>query len=202
MPASPDVLSVLHLLVLSAFVGVTSVAMLVALISRLRIQRTLLVWRTGPVTGIPIGPSLFLGLVAAALGYSAWTGVSVPTHVLIGYPAGGLFWFAATWLARSVVVTEYGMIHDVSRISRAVAWGQVVDYFTTHRDGRLLFVFLYLDDDDTRQRLDLHVPETHAGPFHHIVDRKLDARFQFSAKQAFDEETLDETGGEFGAAGP
>lgn len=198
MPASPDVLFVVHLFVLSAFVGVTSVSMLVALISRVRIQRTLLVWRTGPLTGLPIGPSLFLLVVCGGLAYAGWTGTHVPNHVLIGYPAGGVFWFVATWLARSVVITEYGIVHDVSRISRSVAWGQIVDYVATCRDEQPHYVFFYLDEDDVRRRLDLPLPHTHAASFRGIVARKLDARFQFSVKQAFDEETLDEPGGEFG----
>lgn len=187
MPASADVLSVLHLLFLSAFVGVTSVSMLVALISRMRIQRTLLVWRTGPMTGFPVGPSLFLAAVGAGFAVAVWNDVSLAPSVWIGYPAGGLFWLVATWLARSVVITEYGIIHDVSRISRAVAWGQVVDYFTTTRNGTPHFVFFYMEED-ARHRLDLPVAEPAAPAFQNIVSRKLDARFAFTARQAYDEE--------------
>jgi len=190
MPEPADVLSVLHLVLLSAFVGVTAISMIVALASRLRIQRTLLTWRHGPLTSFPLGPSMFLLLVGAGFVYCGWVGQEVPATVVVGYPAGGFFWFVATWLARSIVVTEYGMIPDVSRIRRSVAWGQVVDYVRTTREGQPHYVFFYLDDDGSRERMDLPVPAKVEAEFERIVSRKLDARFAFSAKQAFDEETL------------
>jgi hypothetical protein len=195
MPAAADVLSVLHLLLLSAFVGGTSVAMLVALIQRLRVTRPVLVWRTGPITGMPLGPLLFLVLVGAGLGGATWMGQSVPPSAWIGYPAGGLFWFVATWLARSIVVTEYGIIHDVTRIHRAVAWNQVVDYFETTRGRQPHVVFFYRDHDGTRSRLDLPVAAAQVEAFRALVQQKLDARLQLSPEQAFDEETLDELDG-------
>jgi hypothetical protein len=198
MPEPADVLSVLHLALLSAFVGVTAISMIVALASRLRIQRTLLTWRSGPLTSFPLGPSLFLLLVGAGFVYCGWTGQEVPASVVVGYPAGGLFWFVAAWLSRSLVVTEYGIIPDVGQIRRAVAWGQVVDYFRTSRNGVPHYVFFYLDDDGARQRLDLPVPASVDGEFQAIVSQKLDARFAFSTKQAFDEESLDEQEGDVG----
>lgn len=194
MPAAADVLSVLHLLLLSTFVGGTSVAMLVALINRLRVTRPVLAWRTGPVTGLPLTPLLFLALAVGGLSGATWMGQSVPPSVWIGYPAGGLFWFAAAWLARSIVVTEYGIIHDVNRLHRAVAWSQIVDYVETTRRNRPHFVFLYRDDDGARSRRDLPVAEAQADAFRTLVQQKLDARLQLSPGQALDEETLDELG--------
>lgn len=192
MPAAEDVFSVLHVVFLSAFVGVTSISMLVALIGRLRVRRPLLVWRTGPLTNIPLGPSLFLLLVAFALSVTTWTGQSVAPSAWIGYPAGGVFWFIATWLARSVVVTQYGIIHDISRVHRAVAWAQIVDYFETTRQGHRYFVFFYRDGDDSQARLDLPVPERKREAFDRLVAQKLATRLHLSPKHAFDEETLDE----------
>lgn len=192
MPAAEDIFSVLHVVFLSAFVGVTSVSMLVALISRLRIKRPLLVWRTGPLTRIPLGPSIILVLVAFTLGVMAWTGQSVAPSAWIGYPAGGVFWLIATWLVRSVVVTEYGVIHDINRMHRAVAWAQIVDYVETTRRGRPHFVFFYRDDDQTQSRLDLPVPEGKSKAFGRLVTQKLASRLHLSPEHAFDEETLDE----------
>lgn len=163
-----------------------SVAMLYALISRLRLCRPRLSWSCGSYCRIPIGPSLFLVAVAAALAAAYWTGRPVQPHVLVGYPAGGLFWWIATWLAQSVVVTEYGIVHDVTRISRAVAWGQVVDYAVAARDRHHHYVFFYDDPDDEqpRQRLDVRVPNAHAADFAEVVAHKLDARFHFTDRQA------------------
>jgi hypothetical protein len=186
MPGLADLAAFVHAAVLSAFVVVTSVAMLYALISRMRLCRPVLSWQCGRYCRLPIGPSLFLAAVAAALAAAYWTGRPVQPHVLIGYPAGGIFWWIATWTATSVVITEYGIVHDVTRISRAVAWGQVADYAVTARDGHHHYVFFYDDPDENhpRQRLDVRVPNAHAAAFAEIVAEKLDARFHFTARQA------------------
>jgi hypothetical protein len=196
MFAGVDLISVLHIVLLFAFVGATSVSMLVALINRLRVKRSLLVWQERTPARVPLGPALFLACVAAGLGTAAWVDYFVPAAVVIGYPAGGLFWLVAAWIGRTVVVTEYGIIHDVNRISRAVAWGRIVDYFSTTRNGQPHFVFFYLDDEDRRRRLDLPVPKRRAAAFREAVARKLDARFRFSADRLVDEETLGEQGGD------
>lgn len=194
MPSVTDLVTVLHRIALSAFVGVTSASMLVAVLSRLRLRRPLLVWRQfGPYrfTRFPVGPILFLLLVAGGIGHAGLTGRPVPPAVLVGYPAGGLFWFVATWLSRSVVVTEYGIVPDVHRVRRAVVWSQIVDYFTTTRDGQSHFVFFYRGSDGDRRRLDLPVPEAHAPVVREIVERKLDARFSVSGDDVYGEEGID-----------
>lgn len=194
MPPTADLVTVLHRIALSAFVGVTSVSMLVGVLSRLRLRRPLLVWRrSGPVpfTRLPLGPLLFLLLAAGGIGHAWVTGRSVPPAVLVGYPAGGLFWFVATWLTRSVVVTEYGIVPDVTRLHRAVVWSRIVDYFATTRQGQLRFVFFYRESDGGRRRLDLPVPEVHAARVRDIVERKLDARFAVSNEEVYDEEGID-----------
>ncbi len=198
MPSLADVFSVIHYGVLTAFVGITSVSMLVAVVARLRIRRPLLVWRTGPISRYPIGPSLFLVGVAGGLAYAFIAGRSVPPSVMIGYPAGGVFWFVATWLARSVVVTEYGLVHDLSRLHRAVAWSQIVDYAETTQDDGAHLIFFYRDEDDRQHRLDLPVPEACLRDLREIVHEKLDARYMSFAKQAYGPGIFDRPGDFFG----
>jgi len=191
IPPVSDLIPTLHRIALFAFVGVTSISMLVAIVGRLRLRRPLLVWRrSGPLTRMPLGPSLFLLLVAAGMGHAWLVGRPVPLPVLIGYPAGGIFWFVATWLIRSVVITEYGIVHDVNRIHRAVVWSQIVDYFSATRGGQPHFVFFYRDSDGKRRRFDLLVPEKHAAALREIVERKLQARFSVPGEDVYDEETL------------
>ncbi|NBC87840.1 MAG: hypothetical protein GVY25_16795 [Bacteroidetes bacterium] len=193
MPDSPaDILFLLHAAVLSVFVGATSVSMLLAVISRIRVRKPLLVWRTGKFSRIPIGPTLFLAIVAVAFLASAWTGRSIAPHVMIGYPAGGVFWWIATWLCRSVIVTEYGIIHDVTCISRAVSWSQITDYFAAEDDGRAYMVFFYENDDGERCRMNLPVPESQRAPFEQLISRKLDPRFRCKMREPYDEEAFDE----------
>lgn len=177
MPSAADIFSMLHLGVLAIFVGGTAGLLLVAIVSRLRVRRPLLVWHRGPLTRIPIGPSLVLLLVALGLGGASITGERVPISAVVGYPAGAFFWLIATWLVRTVIVTEYGLVPNVARIQGAVAWSQVFDYVSTSRRGRPHFVFHYRRRCDNEEcRLELTVPEKHVDEFRELVRVKLEAR--------------------------
>ena len=183
MPTTTDLLSFTHLALLAAFIGVASLSMLLTLISHLRVRRAVLSWQQGRWGGIPLGPTCFLVAAIAGLTYALAQGHPVRPSVLIGYPAGGAFWFVAAYLARSVLVTEYGIIHDVNRISQAVAWSQVVDYFVVDAEGEVRYVFFYCEDGRQQwHRLELTVPSRRAEAFQHIVDGKLEARFAATAK--------------------
>ena len=178
MPSAADLVPILHRVALLAFVGVTALSMLAALMGRVRLRCSVLAWRRPGVLVRPLlGPVLFLLLVVGGFGHAWLTGRSVPTALLVGYPAGGLFWLAATWLLRTVVVTEYGIVHDLSRMHRTVLWGQIVDYFTTTRQGHPQVVLFYRGPQGTRRRLDLPVPKAHATAVHEVIERKLGARF-------------------------
>lgn len=192
MSSASTLFSTLHAVALAAFVAVTAVSMGGALLSRLRLRDPLLVWRRpGPLTRWPLGPSLFLLVVALGLGHAAVTGRAVSAPVLLGYPAGGLFWLGATWLARTVAVTEQGLVHDITRPHRAVPWRRVADYVATTRNGQPHLVLLYRDADDRPQRLDLSVPTAHASALQEVLERKLDARFRDDALRPHDEMPLD-----------
>lgn len=194
MPALADVLPVLHLTLLSAFVGVASVSMLATLISYLRVRRPLMAWRRGALRGFPLGPALFTTAVSAGLFYAWFTGHPVRPSLLIGYPAGGLFWCIGAFLSQSVLVTHYGVIHDINRISRSIAWGQVVDYFAVEDErGARRYVFLYQDAEvPQRHRFELRVPVDQVEDFRAIVKAKLDARFAHSKQRTYDTKPLEE----------
>lgn len=178
MPTTADLLSITHLTLLAAFIGVASLSMLLTLISHLRVRRVVLAWRRGRFGGVPLGPTCFLVVALAGLGYALWQGHAVRPSVLVGYPAGGAFWFVAAYLARTVMVTEYGLIHDVNRISQAVAWSQVSDYFTVDADRGVRYVFFYTEHGGSaRHRLAVTVPAAQVEAFQQIVHAKLEARF-------------------------
>ena len=180
-------LTTAHIVVVVGATVLVSVAMLVAVIGRLRIRKPLLVWRNGLLTGIPIGPLLFLCGVAAGFGATYALGYTISPILALSYPALGVFWFIAVWHARTVVVTEYGLIHDVQQISTAIPWGQIVDYTATPTDNGTHFIFFYQShrSNTSRQRLDLQVPADSVDVFQEIVARKLDDRFAFSVKEAY-----------------
>lgn len=193
MPTTAELLSVLHLVLLSAFVGVASLSMLLTLISHMRVRRMLLAWRGGRFGGVPPGPTCFLIVALGGLIYALMQGHAIRPSVLVGYPAGGAFWFVAAYLARSVIITDYGIIHDVNRISQAIAWGQIVDYFTVDVKRGVRYVFFYVEDDRrVRYRLEMTVPAACAEAFQHTVESKLAARFTPSLKETPDRKTLEE----------
>jgi hypothetical protein len=182
--ATADLLSIIHLALLAAFIAVASLSMLLTLISHLRVRRMLLSWQDGRFYGIPLGPTCFLVATFVGLGYALMEGQAVQPSVLVGYPAGGAFWLVAAYLARSVVITEYGIIHDINRISQAVAWGQIVDYFTVDADRGVRYVFFYAEAGDAqRYRLEITVPTARADAFQRLVEAKLDARFAFTQSE-------------------
>lgn len=193
MSLSTDLIAVLHRCALALFVGVTSVFMLVGIVSRLRVRRPRLVWRRrGPVTRWPLGPALFLFITGAAFGHAWMAGRAVPLFVLVGYPAGGLFWFVGTWLNRSVVITDCGIVRDIHRLQRAVVWSQVLDYFTRTGGDEVRFVFFYRGQDGERRRLDLSVPRRRVSSFRRFVNRKLSTRFRVSSEDVSEEDELRE----------
>jgi hypothetical protein len=115
----------------------------------------------------------------------------LPLKMVAGYFVGGVFWFAASLLASSVLVTEQGLIYRANRAGHAVAWEQVVDYFKTTDTKTLCYVFFYLDTTDTRRRLAVRVPRSHYAPFAQIVAEKLDARFNLTAQQVYGKKALE-----------
>lgn len=193
MPTTAELLSVLHLVLLAAFVGIASLSMLLTLISHMRVRRLLLAWRGGRFYGLPLGPACFLLVAFGGLIYALAEGHAIRPSVLIGYPAGGAFWLVAAYLARSVIVTEYGIIHDVNRMGQAVAWRQIADYFTVRTKRGVRYVFFYTEDDRRHQeRLEVTVPAARAEAFRHIVASKLKARFAFPLTETTDQKTLEE----------
>jgi hypothetical protein len=193
MPSPADLLEVLHSVALTLFVVGTSVLMLTAILGRLRIRRPLLVWRMGALTRVPLGPSLFLLLVALGIAYSRTIGIEVSLPVLIGYPAGGMFWFVATWLTQSTVITDYGLVPNLPCLHRAVAWSQVVDYVFTSRNGRPHFVFVYRERESREhRRLDLPVPKRCLNRFQDILAAKLDHRRSFTGVSTLGEAVMEQ----------
>lgn len=173
-----EVLVGLHILLLLAFIGVTSMLMLVTVINRLRVRDVLLSWPNGRLFGLPVWSSLFLAVVFGFLGFTALQDQIVYPMIFAGYLMGGAFWFAAAVITSSVHVTPHGLILNVNRNGRAVAWGQIVDYFEFGGEGSGGMVFFYLDGTGCRRRLELSVPEFYRTQFKRLVQSRIGARFK------------------------
>ncbi len=177
--------TLLHLGLLCIFLGVASTWMLAMVVNWMRVRAVLMTWMGERTARALAWPAAFTALVVAALVYAYWTDEMLWAVVLAGYGAGGAFWFTAAFLARTVLISRYGIVAHAGRGRHAVAWQQVVDYFCHAEAGR--YVFLYEDETRARRRLELRVPPPYRDAFAALVREKADARFDFDAQQALAE---------------
>lgn len=191
MPAAAAVLKTLHLILQVGFISVTLLLLIVTVMNRMRVRHVRLTWRTGKLLGLPLWPTIFLTAVLLFCVGALAVGQALPLRMVAGYIAGGLFWFVASLLSASVLVTEHGLIHHMNRSGHAVTWAQVVDYFETASGQKQSYVFFYLDPSDTRRRLEVCVPRSHRAPFRRVIAEKLDARFDLSAQQVYGKKALE-----------
>ncbi len=191
MPAAADILATLHLILQVGFISVTVLLLFVTVVNRLRVRHVLPAWRTGKLLGLPLWPTVFLVAVLLFFSGALAMGQALAWTMVVGYLVGGVFWFAASLLSTSVLVTEFGLIYHPNRAGHAVAWGQVVDYFDNDTVLPARYVFFYLDPTDVRRRLELTVPRSQRVAFQQIVREKLDARFDLSAQQVYGKKALE-----------
>ncbi|HEX7071698.1 MAG TPA: hypothetical protein VF190_12870 [Rhodothermales bacterium] len=173
----------LHLLLLLAFIGVTSMLMLVTVLNRVRVRDVLLSWPNGRFFGLPVWSTLFLAVVLGFLGGAVLQDQIIYPMIFVGYLMGGTFWFAASVIMSSVHVTPHGLILNVNRNGRALAWSQVVDFFEYGDEHEGGIVFFYIDRDGRRRRLELQVPSAYRKRFARLASDKLNARFESPAEQ-------------------
>lgn len=191
MSVTAEVLTTLHHVLQLGFIGVTFLLMLVTLVNRLRVQQVRLAWRQGRWGGLPLWPTVFIGAVLAFFGITAVADQQLPLSIFAGYLVGGLFWFVAAWNSTSVLITERGIIRDANQVEEcAIAWEQIADYFEVPGDP-LRYVFFYLDEHDTRRRLELPVPAAQEEPFRDVLKAKVDARFELFLQRAYGKQALE-----------
>ena len=180
-----------HLVLMSLLLFGTSLYMLVTISNRTRVRRVLLSWRSRwfcRSSAIPLG---FTALVLVTLGWTWYSNWEIHPVLSGGYIASGVFWSIGALLQQLTVVSDYGILKDVNRVNEAVAWGQVVDYFVKERGGTRRYVFFYEDGDGNRKRTSLRVPSDQREAFKEVVERKLDARFNFAVERMYGREAFD-----------
>ncbi len=185
-----ELLRLLHSVLPVCFFGVTLLFLLVTLLHRWQIKGVRLQW----LMHWPLLPTGFLLLVVGLGIYAVLEGQAVPVLSLGLYFGGGLFWLTASVLSAQVLVTEYGIIGGLNRPERSIGWGQIVDYFPWQdQKGRLRgFVFLFVDMQGRRRRLNLVVPRTYHWAFHRMLERYLDTRFELAVQQCYGKKALEE----------
>ncbi|MDE2996381.1 MAG: hypothetical protein OXT73_06560 [Bacteroidota bacterium] len=167
-------INTLHTILVVSFVAVTGVLLAMTLVQRLRVRGVKMTWISARMGGLPVLPTVFMGVVLVFMLYSRNTVAPVAPAVFLGYFTGGILWFLAVILSASAIVTEYGIIPEAGRSGDAVGWGQVFDYFEVESERRVHFAFMYQDFLGERKRLDLSVPHQHADRFRRLVRANLD----------------------------
>jgi hypothetical protein len=190
--AAPQYLTTVgHLVLMSLLLFGTSLYMLVTISNRMRVRRVLLSWRSRWICGNSSIPLAFTVLVVATLGWAWLNNWQIHPVLSAGYLASGIFWSIGALLQQLIVVSDYGILRDVNRVEGAVAWGQVVDYFVKREGGTQRYVFFYLDDEGERRRTSLRIPPARRKAFKEVVERKLDARFNFAVERMYGREAFD-----------
>lgn len=190
MPPVFELLVGVHLLLLLAFIAVTSMLLLVTVVNRVRVRSVMLSWPNGRFFGLPIWSTLFLAVVLGFVGVSTLQGHSVYPLIFVGYLLGGMFWFAAAMIMSSIHVTPHGIILNVNRNGRALAWSQIVDYFEFGDEQEGGIVFFFADGSGSRHRLEVHVPGVYQKRFAQIVRVRLESRFRMEEEALVDPQRM------------
>lgn len=174
-------MTTVHTVLVLAFVGVTTLLLAMTVAHRLRIRGVRMVWRAGKLGGLPVWPTVFMGIVTVFLVFAQNTAPVLGPSLFLGYILGGALWFMSVVLSSSVIITEYGIIPEAGRSGEATGWGQVSDWFEVDEGRRIHFVFMYDDFLGDRCRLQVPVPLLYADRFRRIVRSKLEARTEAPA---------------------
>ena len=184
-------LGTIHLILVSAFVAVTSLLLILTVTQRVRIRRVRMSWRSSRAKHIPVWPIVFIGVVAIFLVYAQNTFPDVQIPIYAGYLLGGVIWFVAALLASSSLITDYGIIPEIGRSGDAIAWGQIVDYFEVEEGKQIHFAFIYQDFLGERKRLVISVPLVVVDRFQEILRSHLDSRMDVSEKHVMGHRALE-----------
>jgi len=188
-----DILNSIHGILVVLFVATTFLLLAATLVNRFRLRRIVLTWAGGRLFGFPLLPSLFLLAMGGIFVYFYMGGnASSPMQpwLLAGYILGGVQWYVAALVSNSIIVTEYGIIQSVNRMSKAISWNQIVDYVTHESQRKTAYIFFVLNDKGRKERVELEVPKQQVARFSETVKQRVDARFDFSTQQSYGTKAL------------
>lgn len=180
-----DVLPPLHSALLAAFILVTMLLLATSSAGLKRAEDVVLFWRDVRVQPLPIGPIVFLCLMVVLLIGVPLLDLGIPAILPVGYFFGGLLWLLASLLTPAAVITHHGLIARTRGRRQRVAWRQITDYFRFEKRGRSGVVFLYIDRNGDRRRLELTIPRRHADQFERILDDYVTGRLDTLPEEAF-----------------
>lgn len=178
MPAGIEILELLQVVLLVAFLAVTGLFLALAVVNRRRMHGVLVSVPMGPLFGLPVRPIAFVGVLLCILLAGILAGASISPLLLVGYVVGAALWGLATYLSTSIFVFDFGIVRGLIDRDAYLPWGIVEDYFCHEANRhRVLYVFLYRDDTGRQRRFEVRVPRLHVVEFSQVVDDILESRF-------------------------
>lgn len=161
---------------LMAGVGITLLYAIGSLVQAVRLRTVRMSWSRGLWSGVPIRGVgvLFVGL---SIALTFWmTGEERLATEALAAGWMGLNGFVAICFTGRTYVTDSGLVQDLHRPCRTVAWYQIVDYLRNEGEE---WIFLYQGPSEdgaggmVYRRLALQVPEERKEAFKKIVSSKV-----------------------------
>lgn len=182
----------LHDTVLMTLVSVSLLYLATTLKTRLAFRRILVSWPQFKQPLIPVRLFIGLGLSLALWAVTAYVTGNARWASVFGYGLMLLAMIAGTFLANRAVVTEKTVLRHVGRACEGLGWGQIEDYVIHEDEDHARFVFFYQDEAFKRQRFELLVPKRHQHEMQQIVERKIDARFDYVYRHSYGSKALND----------
>jgi hypothetical protein len=178
MLAEIEILRLLQVALLLAFLGVTGLFLTLSIVNRRRMDRVLVSVPVGGVFGVPISPILFVAVLLCVLVAGILAGSSVSPLLIFGYIVGAILWGVATQLSTSIRVFDFGIVRGLIDRNAYLPWSRVEDYFVRDPGRRCtVYVFLFRDETGRQRRFEVRVPRSHLVEFSEVVDDILESRF-------------------------
>ena len=168
-----DIVEAAQILLLFAFLGLTSLLFVVTMLNRSSLRNILMVLPRGRLAGFPLAPVVFIAAVLGLAAFSLYRSHTSEAVLYCGYALGGLLWLFSQYIAKSTYVTRYGFVRWLGSTHNRISWSQVQDCFEVKASRHRIFVLLYFDTVGTRRRLEVRVPHSRVDDFRSILERHI-----------------------------
>ena len=125
MPAGIEILELLQIVLLVAFLVVTGLFLVLAVVNRRRMHGALVSVPMGPFFGLPLRPIAFAGVLLCILLAGVLAGASISPLLIAGYAVGAALWGLATYLSTSIFVYDFGIVRGLIDRDAYLPWGIV-----------------------------------------------------------------------------
>lgn len=172
--SDPNLLAVLQVSLLLAFLITTGALMTLALRGRLRVRPIRFSWYGGgPVI---LWPGAFLFVVLVLTVYAAFEHDYRLLSLGAGYTVGALCWCLAVRMSQAILVTDEQLIRSLYDPGEILVWREVEDFFVTPDGRKNQYVFFFREATGQRGRFEVAVPVSQDLRFRKLVSRLVEHR--------------------------